>query len=84
MATPPLPHEVRLETRGDRYLLPTCTCGWIGTARLTESSAREEARDHILLFAPNSVDAEIVAALVEGVTDADGGARGPARPDPAA
>ena len=80
----PHAHQVRLETRGARYLLPTCTCGWIGTARLTESSAREEARDHLLLYAPDTLDAEAIAKLVEGTSAPDAGAPDSARPDPAA
>lgn len=43
-------HQVSLARTG-RFLLPTCTCGWIGTARLTEAAAHEEARDHALLYA---------------------------------
>lgn len=84
MAAFPHEHQVRLETRGERYLLPTCTCGWIGTARLTESSAREEARDHILLYAPESLDAAEISDLVTGSGEPNGAAPGPARPDPAA
>ena len=43
-------HQVRLEWQA-RWLLPRCSCGWIGTARLTEAESREEARDHALLYA---------------------------------
>ena len=43
-------HQVRLEPQA-RFLLPRCSCGWIGTARLTAVDAREEARDHALLYA---------------------------------
>lgn len=47
-------HQVRLESNA-RFLLPRCSCGWIGTARLTMADAREEARDHALLFAGSDV-----------------------------
>ena len=47
-------HQVRLEWQS-RFLLPRCTCGWIGSARLTEADAREEARDHALLYAGDEV-----------------------------
>ena len=52
----PISHEIRVDARG-RFLLPACTCGWIGTARLTTASAREEARDHALLYASGDVSA---------------------------
>ena len=59
MGVPDIPlaptHEVRLERRA-RFLLPACSCGWIGTARLAAASAREEARDHALLYAGLDVD----------------------------
>ena len=67
-------HQVTLE-RTARFLLPACTCGWIGTARLTESSAREEARDHALLYAGLGVSADQIRVLVVG---------DPAEPGPAA
>jgi hypothetical protein len=44
-------------------MLPTCTCGWIGTARLTEAAAREEARDHALLFADSDVSVDQIRVL---------------------
>ncbi len=53
-------------------MLPTCTCGWIGTARLTDPSAREEARDHALLYAGADVSVDQIRVLV--VSD-------PAEPD---
>ena len=79
----PHAHQVRLEWQG-RFLLPVCTCGWLGTARLTESAAREEARDHVLLYAPETLEAKAIAALVEGTNAPDADKRDPARPDPAA
>ena len=56
-----------------RFMLPTCTCGWIGTARLTEAAAREEARDHALLYADSDISAEQIRVLVSC---------DPAEPDP--
>jgi hypothetical protein len=45
-------------------MLPECTCGWIGTARLTEAAAREEARDHALLYASTDISVEQIRVLV--------------------
>ena len=72
MATPPPAHQVSLTWNG-RFVLPACTCGWIGTARLTEAAAREEARDHALLYADADVSADQIRVLA--VLD-------PAEPDP--
>ena len=55
-------HQVSL-TRTGRFILPVCTCGWIGTARLTEGAAREEARDHALLYADADVSVEQIREL---------------------
>jgi hypothetical protein len=71
--TPPPAHQVSISRTG-RFLLPTCSCGWIGTGRLTEAVAREEARDHALLYADIGVSAEQIRVLV--VPD-------PVEPDPA-
>jgi len=61
--TAPAPaHQVTL-SRNARFMLPTCTCGWIGTARLTEAAAREEARDHALLFADSDVSVDQIRVL---------------------
>ena len=74
MAGIPAPaHQVSI-TRNGRFMLPECTCGWIGTARLTESAAREEARDHALLYAEASVSVDQIRVLV---------VRDPAEPDQA-
>ena len=54
-------------------MLPECTCGWIGTARVTEAVAREEARDHALLYADSNISAEQIRVLVSS---------DPAEPDP--
>jgi hypothetical protein len=67
-------HQVSIARNG-RFMLPTCTCGWIGTARLTEAAAREEARDHALLYADSGVSADQIRVLV--VSD-------PVEPDPGA
>lgn len=42
-------HEVTLEWRA-AFLVPICSCGWVGSARQRVASAREEARDHALLY----------------------------------
>lgn len=60
-ASPPA-HQVSLARTG-RFMLPVCTCGWIGTARLTEGAAREEARDHALLYADADVSVEQIREL---------------------
>ena len=70
--TPAPAHQVSL-TRTGRFMLPTCSCGWIGTARVTEAVAREEARDHALLYADSSISAEQIRVLVSC---------DPAEPDP--
>ncbi len=61
--TPPPAHQVSITHRG-RFMLPECTCGWIGTARLTEAAAREEARDHALLYASTDISVEQIRVLV--------------------
>lgn len=72
-STPAPAHQVSLSLTG-RFMLPTCTCGWIGTARLTEAAAREEARDHALLYA-SDISVEQIRVLASS---------DPAEPDPAA
>ena len=67
-------HQVSIARNG-RFMLPTCSCGWIGTARVTEAAAREEARDHALLYADSDVSVEQIRVLVSS---------DPAEPDPAA
>ncbi len=56
-------HQVAIARNG-RFMLPTCACGWIGTARLTETAAREEARDHALLYADSGVSVDQIRVLV--------------------
>lgn len=71
--TPEPAHQVSISRTG-RFMLPTCACGWIGTARLTEAAAHEEARDHALLYA----DSDISVAQIRVLASSD-----PAEPDPA-
>lgn len=47
-------HEVHLERRA-AFLIPSCSCGWVGTARQRVASAREEARDHALLYSSSDL-----------------------------
>lgn len=70
--TPVPAHQVSL-TRTGRFMLPECSCGWIGTARVTVGVAREEARDHALLYADADISAEQIRVLVSF---------DPAEPDP--
>lgn len=56
-------HRVTV-SRTRRFLLPACSCGWVGTARLADAAAREEARDHALLYAGRDVSADEIRALV--------------------
>lgn len=74
-------HRVRLDPQG-RFLLPVCACGWIGTARLTESAAREEARDHIILYAPETISADELAEWVTSASTSDDDAYEIADADP--
>ena len=61
-------HQVRLDAQA-RFLLPRCSCGWIGTARMTAAAAREEARDHALLYADYDIaDSDIADG---GMADSD-------------
>lgn len=83
-------HEVRLEWRGT-FLVPSCSCGWVGAARQKVASAREEARDHALLYSssdlsalmlPEFDDIESLEALeaLDALNEPD--APGPAEHDP--
>lgn len=47
-------HEVSIERRS-AFLVPSCSCGWVGTARQKVASAREEARDHALLYSSSDL-----------------------------
>lgn len=80
-------HQISLELRA-RFLVPVCSCGWVGTARMRAAAAREEARDHALLYASADlsglllpeVDAWDALAAADGIIDSD--APGPAERDP--
>lgn len=74
-------HQVTIVSQG-RFLLPTCTCGWIGTGRLTESSAREEARDHALLYAPADISPTELAQWITTASWSDDDAYEIADADP--
>ena len=45
-------HEVRVED--GRFTTAVCSCGWQGAGRRNRATAREEARDHALLYADGS------------------------------
>ena len=45
-------HEVRVED--GRFTTAVCSCGWVGAGRRNRATAREEARDHALLYADGS------------------------------
>ena len=47
-------HEVTLQWRGT-FLVSLCSCGWVGSARQRVASAREEARDHALLYSSSDL-----------------------------
>jgi hypothetical protein len=74
-------HQVTL-SRNARFMLPTCTCGWIGTARVTEAAAREEARDHALLYAPDALSPEELRAWITSASSSDDASADPADADP--
>jgi len=59
-----------------------CSCGWIGTGRLTESSAREEARDHAILYAPADISAGELTAWIKDASWSDDDAYEIADADP--
>jgi hypothetical protein len=42
-------HEVRVVD--GRFTSAVCSCGWTGGAHRTRARARQEARDHALLYA---------------------------------
>ena len=47
-------HLIRTETRGLRYTpgglswVGLCSCGWVGSQRMTEAAAEREAEDHTI------------------------------------
>lgn len=84
MSDVPVPdHQVTLEKRG-AFVVPMCTCGWVGTARQKVATARSEARDHAVLF----VSSDISSLAWEGLSvfselsDLDVDAHDPAEIDP--
>jgi hypothetical protein len=50
-----------------RFQYAECSCGWRGAGRRTRSTAREEARDHALLYADGREPSVVlpVAVVVE-------------------
>ena len=75
-------HQVTLEKRG-AFVVPMCTCGWIGTARQRVSSARSEARDHAVLYVSSDLAGLTWESLSDlGVDDLGVDAHGPAEIDP--
>ncbi len=75
-------HQVMLEKRG-AFVVPTCSCGWIGTARQRVASARSEARDHAVLFVSSDLSGLSWESLSDlGVDDLGVDARGPVEIDP--
>lgn len=70
-------HQVRLDAQA-RFLLPRCSCGWIGTARMTAAAAREEARDHALLYADYDIaDGGMADSDVTAIDESDPAERDP-------
>ena len=49
-SAPTVQHEVRLVDH-HRFAQAVCTCGWFGAGRRARATARDEARDHALLYA---------------------------------
>jgi hypothetical protein len=50
---PPAPgHEVRVDD--GRFTTAVCSCGWQSAGRRNRATAREEARDHALLYADST------------------------------
>jgi hypothetical protein len=43
-------HEVHLKRVQRHFVQATCTCGWVSSARHSESLAAEEGRDHAILY----------------------------------
>lgn len=74
-------HRVSIISQG-RFLLPTCSCGWLGTARLTQAAAREEARDHALLYAAQGLSAEEFTEWIQATEWTGDAEREPADADP--
>lgn len=43
-------HEVCLRRVQQHFVQAVCSCGWLSAARLSESLAAEEGRDHAILY----------------------------------
>ena len=58
-------HEVRIVD--GRFVNAECSCGWRGAGRRNRATARDEARDHALLYADGREleVAELEVAVVE-------------------
>ena len=59
-------HEVRVVD--GRFTSAVCSCGWTGGAHRTRARARQEARDHALLYADAGVPAPPSDALAPDET----------------
>lgn len=80
----PTVHEVSLEQRS-AFLVPICSCGWVGSARQRVASAREEARDHALLYSSSDLSGLLLPEFdsledLQRISELD--ALDPAEPDP--
>jgi len=80
----PTVHEVSLEQRA-AFLVPICSCGWVGSARQRVASAREEARDHALLYSSSDLSGLLLPEFdsledLQRISELD--ALDPAEPDP--
>jgi hypothetical protein len=72
--TPAPAHEVRVVD--GRFTSAVCSCGWTGGAHRTRARARQEARDHALLYADAGVLASApptdpVAEVAPGPSEVD-------------
>ncbi len=66
-------HEVTVHD--GRFSSAECTCGWRSAARRHRATARQEARDHVLLYADGSeLSSAPDAAPTDERTGADAGA----------
>ena len=43
-------HEVQMKCVQQHFIQSTCSCGWLSAARMSESIAAEEGRDHAILY----------------------------------
>jgi hypothetical protein len=63
-------HEVTVHD--GRFSSAECTCGWRGAARRHRATARQEARDHVLLYADGSELSTGTAPAAERTDDRAG------------